>query len=135
MEIETIAMILVAMVVIVGFVMLLYKIGVSREKMILAALITGLVLGTCIGNCFGQFVNSGPLNSSGGGQNYFDNQNPQARTYMEPGYHTTSPYYTTPQTTNIFGVMWNQMKYLWEGITWNGGRKGGNGARPPSQQN
>jgi hypothetical protein len=103
MNIETIGMILVGMAVIAGLVTLLKRIGVSREGMILAAVIAGLILGTCIGTCFGQMgQNNDRYDRAERSRNYFDSQDPRI-VAREPGYHATNPYYTTPQTTVVYG--------------------------------
>jgi hypothetical protein len=60
MQIETIAMIVASMAFIIGLVVLLYEIGVSREHMIIAALIAGLLLGAVIGTSWKEFSPGGP---------------------------------------------------------------------------
>jgi hypothetical protein len=94
-----------AAVVIVGLVTLLKKIGVSREQMIITALIAGLLLGACIGTCFGQFEQKGERydrSEKNYATNYIDGQDPRIQA-QEPGYHASNPYNTAPQTTVVYG--------------------------------
>jgi hypothetical protein len=92
-----------AMALLIGLVVMLKKMGASPIVIVLAALFAGQLLGICIGTCFGQMgQNNDRYDRAERSRNYFDSQDPRIVAH-EPGYHPTSPYYTTPQTTVVYG--------------------------------
>jgi hypothetical protein len=93
---------IVAMAVIVGLVVTLYRIGVSREGMIMAALIAGLLLGGCIGTCFGEFEQRDQYDKPRDNRsNYFDSSD------YQPSYYAATPYNSTPTSTSTQSSGWN----------------------------